>query len=979
MQNLVQLAKFIRFQLAQLKPENKHHDFEHLARWYARKRICEHILAATGPVGAGGDQGRDFETYRTYLSSAGLADSSFLGVAPHKKLVFACSLQTKIEAKIRADVTTICSGPTTVDDIYFFAEADIAVSHRHTLQTWALEKHSVRLEILDGQTLAEELTNPDIFWIAEEFLAVSAEHYPQTEGGDELYAQYRARWIGGSVPRNYADFFEVKYGLRKATFSTPHKPDLTTWMKIIGSFLDPSTPAQLHRRAIYEICVAALRGQNNLDAKADLISQYFANLEHLEVDELTDTITLLFYCSGAHMRGHFQIAPDQLHDWTVEIWKLLKAALSKAPGPGSRCSVLQQLGHAGLLPYRKGSTPEMDMGDTFRYWKMLLKVVHKAPMFPLEDFADQLTAIIPIAGKDARFLDVTSRVDELLSSRTSGFVAAEKCRDRAVKYLESDQYIPAIKQFHSARVQWFAAETLKGSLLSMLMLAKCYRDLGLAFAGAYYALGAALVAFRSEDEGVKHLFPRAIFMAADCYYSTGATLTYLQILQVAFLAHGTYSKDPGDLEVHEDFQDVIVHCAIVKGIAERLQPELVPVIDEQISQWPIADDFKEDIREWSSKPDIWTKTDPIDKTWCRAQQDLLDRPFSDLGSPRNIVWRALGLIWGVEHQNTFHETLIAEEFVATLQIIVADLADVDLCLLPMSIRVTVSLRSGIHFHVEDIPNNTVAVMKIDFPKVWVGSQQHLMEMRAEIVSVATAVLRRCSCLEDKEFLALVENSFKTGLAGKAFSVRPYAELYSEFISSEMFAQVDRAAHQPLNNTVAFEHPEHEALRWPSTPGPGYSEKNSIRDIINRYDKAIKPIGLTLPILMRNAGFAEKIQKLRTKGYKDWHVLVMLANIAAQYRVEQKYGKMTDPKRSMVAMKEEISRDEKPEDIPVPPTVFTDERMEMQEKVLWITFAKTLGLRPKGATPNFVAIETLLVTRYRIFRDDVPHADFFPGA
>ncbi|MGA9033054.1 MAG: hypothetical protein WB402_11095 [Sulfuricaulis sp.] len=130
MKTILELANYIRFQLAELRTANKHHEFEHLTRQFARLRICENILPATGPVGAGDDQGRDFETYRTYLASTPIATSSFLGIAGDKELVFACSLEQKIKGKIKEDITTICSGQEVIDTIYYFCESDLPVSQR---------------------------------------------------------------------------------------------------------------------------------------------------------------------------------------------------------------------------------------------------------------------------------------------------------------------------------------------------------------------------------------------------------------------------------------------------------------------------------------------------------------------------------------------------------------------------------------------------------------------------------------------------------------------------------------------------------------------------------------------------------------------------------------------------------------------------------------------------------------------------------
>ena len=59
-------------------------------------------------------------------------------------------------------------------------------------------------------------------------------------------------------------------------------------------------------------------------------------------------------------------------------------------------------------------------------------------------------------GEDERFLKITQRTDELLTKRSSGYVAAEKCRDRAMAYYERGWYLYAIKQLHQAKIQWFS-------------------------------------------------------------------------------------------------------------------------------------------------------------------------------------------------------------------------------------------------------------------------------------------------------------------------------------------------------------------------------------------------------------------------------------------------------------------------------------------------------------------------------------------
>src|SRR5437016_11540888 len=120
MATIDQIRAQIRFALEQLSARNGHHEFEHLCRHFARQRICSNILPATGPVSAGGDHARDFETFRTYLAGSPMAQSSFVGRATDKTLAFCSSLQKSIRPKIKIDVQTIARSGTTVEAVYYF-------------------------------------------------------------------------------------------------------------------------------------------------------------------------------------------------------------------------------------------------------------------------------------------------------------------------------------------------------------------------------------------------------------------------------------------------------------------------------------------------------------------------------------------------------------------------------------------------------------------------------------------------------------------------------------------------------------------------------------------------------------------------------------------------------------------------------------------------------------------------------------------
>jgi len=134
MADQVQLIVQLRFALEQLSERNAQHEWEHLSRHIARERICSNILPATGPVQAGGDQGRDFETFRTYLQHSSLKERSFVGLVSEKPLAFACTLEKRVAPKIKRDVITIMSSGSTIEGIYVFCTRGIATAKRHELQ-----------------------------------------------------------------------------------------------------------------------------------------------------------------------------------------------------------------------------------------------------------------------------------------------------------------------------------------------------------------------------------------------------------------------------------------------------------------------------------------------------------------------------------------------------------------------------------------------------------------------------------------------------------------------------------------------------------------------------------------------------------------------------------------------------------------------------------------------------------------------------
>ncbi|USX56228.1 NACHT domain-containing NTPase [Lentzea sp. HUAS12] len=191
----------IRFALHQLGVLNRHHEFEELCRQFANARLGGNFVPATGPVGAGGDQGRDFESY---LRVSDGPDA--------RRVVGICTTQQrKLLGKIRNDLAKIAGSAKLV---YAFLTADVPVSQVHALEDEALDAYGMQLEVFDGNRLAALLSEPDLVEMAYRRLGLDARDLPAALRADEEYlAAVRASglrhgwpYTGAIAPNN--DFYQ---------------------------------------------------------------------------------------------------------------------------------------------------------------------------------------------------------------------------------------------------------------------------------------------------------------------------------------------------------------------------------------------------------------------------------------------------------------------------------------------------------------------------------------------------------------------------------------------------------------------------------------------------------------------------------------------------------------------------------------------------------------------------------------------------
>ncbi len=959
MANPVRLASIVRFHLSELNARDAHHEFEHLARHLARARLYSNILPATGPVSAGGDRGRDFETFRTSISPQATVGSTFAGrSSQERQVVFACSLERRIEAKIRRDVkTTIAEGDA--DEIIYFCEANLPVAKRLNLIAEA-KQAGVVLQVFDGIAIAEWLVEPDLFWIAEEFLHLPAEVGPETTP-DVGYTQHRHAWRDRSVlPVSRADFVAVKAGLRTAVFASDARPDLSFWLDKMAAFLDGCAPRGTVRDAIYQIAVGHLRGRGDMTAQADLIANYFSDVEdHTSIGALTDAATLLNYSFSGYWLGSFRVHEADLNAHRQKVTRVIAENLRDPIGPGRRAGLLYVRGLLEHAPSAPGVTP--DIATAVEYWSAMLDNADKAPLFPVEPFANFLTETIKHHGDDQALLALAARADELLAARLGNAAAGEKAYDRAVSLLDREDPTAAIRELHKAKCKWFSAERLGEVLSILLCLSEQYRYLGLAYAAKYFAMAAAFIARYEQRDGIGDIQPKALMELVDAEDAAGNSVGFLQLFPVLLTAHLQYDDQPLDPDKHDRLHENMGQLAALLGLLERGNPSARRALDELTAHWPAP------IRH-----PIWTAADSLDGFWNKdtwpvtlagLEEAMLDRPFGDLCAERHVRWQALGLQWTFVFANDYRTTPTAEQLVAELQLAACALARRDLGLVPTDVTIEIAIDPEADNLSIAEPDDEHQAFRVTLPTADRGS-----EKIAEVIAVFGVVVHSCSVLGDEALMRV----FDQGLIESIFVARPYAELFREFVPKDRFAETIRLGVTPLELEGSLTSRAGNRVPWFDGPGPNYDPDRARDDVRNRYQRTLPTLRYTLERLIHSPKVRPRLERMHERGMKDWEILSILSNIAMNARLGERDDLSPEQwkERGLSLLKQA----ETPESA-LGTDLFTDDQIRTHANIYLGAFLSSWQL-PWPPCVKLNELERFLVVRYRLREDDVDHPDIF---
>lgn len=1003
----VETETFIRFQLDQLGAQNRHHDFENICFRIAQRRISSNILPATGPVSSGGDQGRDGETFFSALPEELPRAGGFVGRATSEPLALACTIQrTGLSSKVKADLEKIASQGQPVARVAYFIAQNMPVSARHELQEHAHQQHGIDLEIFDSMAISTLLAEPDLVWVAEKMLDLPSNLVPANDLDLPQWYQELLRRIRQSDEplTTPGDFAAVRTGLRHATQQPEAQNDLAEWLQHARAFLDSgptsTTSEDVQMKARYEIVVATLRGMETLGNVEGYIDEFidYAAASSASSD-LTDASALISYWQGAWASGIATTTSEHLMSQLKRVLDRVDALIAETDRtvyPNATAHLLAARAHilfhpdvTGMArnpnaPIRNPDTSDMTFQEILSKagsaeelnikldplmstLSDLAELLPSARTFPVQTTCDLFEAFSPLLAAHENYEKVRNALDEAIGSVEGGNAVAERCRSRALALIKSEKPLLALREFHKAQINWFHGDTLRGSLLAMLTIARVYADLKLPHAAKKYALTASSLAVSSPDSEDIDLVSDSLIQTFHHCYTAGAWLDATALSQLAIQAHGLFAEDAFDRAQHPDLVGMDYHQSMICMAARKFRPDLVETLTDILSPtdydkmiWELVDQF-----ESSFGPDeeSFTKT---------SVEQLGARPFSDTGPTRSLNFSALGTHWNISCPNDRATVLAAERFAAAAQILLCELATEDPVLLNESVSVTIQL-AGPEYkeRVELEPDNHQ--LKALVTLLPYTDQSDAEALEHEIVGAVGVLLMRLSALSQEQILDMLDGAFARGFLNQISFGRPYDEI-AGLLDEAHYLRVAKVGSQVIG-TGGYVSPESNALVQPAAYGPGFSETKWQKMIEERYELSTL-VSFTLARILRNDTCRRILAELRDEGWLDWHLLLAIFNVATNYRIWCELGPdSSSPEALRRVTPDFIHRRETSETPNIPLHYFSKDGLRNAFDLATLTVAKRLELHIDRDTPNINGVRRLLDRRYG-FMQDVPHADLF---
>lgn len=670
------------------------------------------------------------------------------------------------------------------------------------------------------------------------------------------------------------------------------------------------------------------------------------------------------------------ISIDELKDWFVQLYRKISQKLFLEKDINEKCKLLELKGNLlmGINHIRK-----RDNVDFVNYFNHILKIVADAPLFKLSQFGERIDKYIKIyihsnLDEDRKIIAALEKFSDklfpLVEDREGKVRLAKSQVNRAYSYLKTNEpsnMLKALDFFHKAKDNYLQEDTIEGFVLALLNISQLYNSLGMHFAAKNYALAS----FRMS--AIKELVKRLENSVGLLFYSDykqGSWFNAINIFSKYMSLRFDTNYDKNDAEQEGK---AIRYISFIFYSMNRISTQYNYLVDDYLKHLDYVGE--EIIKPLFAKIEEEVKTNEKFNKGIEYQVD--DFPLNDVGNTRVIQFYALGSLWKFSFDNSFELLSVGEEFLAAVQILLAEisLSEIDFHLLKSDIEIELILsdtyRPPVQKESNELTKWEVFICFTDEKDI-----EKAKKHSAFIVSSLLALLNNISLLPYTEFKEKFWKFFgESNLSSKQLSVNLYQKMHRDVYVKEDFEAYNSAFFQKEKLSLHLPK-ENKFMKWQDTLSEKYDKNFSLEAIKNRNNNVKKSIYITLEELKQEPDFSALINKYRNEGWKDWQILVNMQNFMINHKVrvfENHILSNTEDDKYYAEFQKMFHKyslmNEKDCYIKYPLEAFKSKEFINQFNIGAMAILSTYGLESKLLTPNFKALKEFMDVRFNIRVDD----------
>lgn len=698
------------------------------------------------------------------------------------------------------------------------------------------------------------------------------------------------------------EFYEVinasRY-CRRYIYLTSHD---SHWLNLLSCFIHKlKIRKEFTREAIYEYLWLRFRPDGkfklptgDLFGSEELIRFYFSDFsEFKHATALEDAKSLLQITFTAMMSEKVKINFKEILNWFKQLYLELNKQLKATNNPNEKCHLLELLGTLVMF-FNQRKKHKKNPNDFLKYFEELLTIIDTAPYYHTSQLSDRINQYINLfikidADENSELINALQLFSEKLHSKVQNregeFSKGKKQVDWGAGHIYTDdptQVLKALSHFHKAKDHWNNQESIEGHVLSLINISQLYSGIGLNFAAKYYALCGVWVSINNGDKNLLKRIGDSLSLVFHADFKQGSWLNAISSFHLFMNARHEFNPMP--IENHNDTttSNTITDFAVMLFAIQKLAPQFQVLISSQLQLMGyIGEDIVKPMIEFLEK-----KYETEEKIEAFVGKAVNDFPLNDSGKIRTVRFNALGSLWAISFQNDYQTNPIAEEFLAILQIMLAEisLSNYDFHFVRGKIEIELVVSTE-HLPPEQLQSNSEYKWKVFVEYFDTPDPEKINMHTAKNSTSLLYILNEISLLKDKEFKELFSRLFKeNGLASKTLSTNAYQRIYRQLITDKEFNCVQREHFLPVPLTWNLPS-ENNVMQWKSELSSKYNHDQAIEHIKNRFKNSYDCIHLTLNKFRNNSDFQKFINELRGKGFLDWQIILALLNYILDYKAQ----------------------------------------------------------------------------------------------